>query len=107
MVKAYDRVAHSWLFAVLERMGFSPTFCRWIKNLYSASQSAILVNGFVSHFFHIQSGVRQGDALSCALFILAATSLYLALKRMNGLPGVACLPNGDRLSSVQYADDTT
>jgi hypothetical protein len=107
MVKAYDRVAHSWLFAVLERMGFSPTFCRWIKNLYSASQSAILVNGFVSRFFHIQSGVRQGDALSCALFILAATPLYLALKRMNGLPGVACLPNGDRLSSVQYADDTT
>lgn len=68
--KAYDRVAHPFLFGVLEQMGFPDKFLRALRNLYADMTSQVLVNGVVSDPFNVNSGVRQGCPLTPVMFYL-------------------------------------
>ena len=42
--KAYDRVIISFLLRVMKRMGFSPTFCKWIAMLHEGAQAKFLLS---------------------------------------------------------------
>ena len=106
--KAFDRVEWEFLFCILERMGFGPSFCKWVQTLYTGVQSSVIVNGFLSKFFNLHRGVRQGCPLSPLLYVLVAETLAAALKacpRIKGLSLPAPLPSPSFLS--QYADDTS
>jgi len=48
MEKAFDRVNHSFLFAVLERMGFRPRFIGWLGIMYKGVGSRVMVKGHMS-----------------------------------------------------------
>jgi hypothetical protein len=104
--KAYDRVNHSWLWRVLERQGFGPTFQALVAFLYSSATSHFLVNGRLSNGIQIKRGVRQGDALSCFLYILAMAPLSYAWQHDPAVQGFTCLPDGQDVRIIQYADDT-
>ena len=106
MEKAYDRVHHGWLFKVLERLETGPTITRWIKALYSNVQSTCMVNGFHSDPVQTNRGVRQEDALSCALFILSMIPFILSIEKECRIKGVKCA-NDLRVPVLVYADDTT
>ena len=106
--KAFDRVEWEFLFCTLERMGFGPSFCKWVQTLYSGVQSSVIVNGFLSEFFCLHRGVRQGCPLSPLLYVLVAETLAATLKacpRIKGLTLPAPLQSPSFLS--QYADDTS
>lgn len=83
-------------------MGFGSSFCKWVNLFYSGVQSAVNVNGYLSH------GVRQGCPLSPLLYVLVAEVLAVALRlhpRIESLllPGSSC-----RLLAIsKYADDTS
>ena len=62
--KAFDRVDWLFLFKVLERMGFGPSFVRWVQLLYSGVRNVVLVNGYASPPVFSSRGVRQGCPLS-------------------------------------------
>jgi len=74
-----------------------------VKLIYTELNSVVQVNGFLTEPFEIKKGVKQGDALSCALFILAIDSLIRRIKNdimireldMDTVP----------LKVVAYADD--
>ena len=68
--KAFDRVEHSYMLKVLERMGFGSSFCQWVSLFYSNVYSAVSVNGFLTDFFQVTRGVRQGCPLSPLLYVL-------------------------------------
>ena len=53
----------------------------------------------------VKSGVRQGDALSCIIFILVMEPLALAFQRSVLLRGIE-LSNGRKIKCCMYADDT-
>ena len=38
--KAFDSIAHSFMFAVLEKFGFGPNFIHWIRTLYNGAESS-------------------------------------------------------------------
>ena len=40
-LKAFDRVAHRFLFKALERFGFGPSFIHWIEVIYNSVSSSV------------------------------------------------------------------
>ncbi len=103
--KAYDRINHAYLWAVLQRMGFPDVFINTIKRLYERAESLVFVNGRASPSYKIVRGVRQGDPVSCLLFDLAIEPLAIALRaaplRGFTIPGVR-----SRIITAMFADDT-
>jgi hypothetical protein len=49
-------------------------FIRTFETLYNKISAKILVNGFFSEAIKIERGVKQGDALSCAIHNLHRSS---------------------------------
>jgi hypothetical protein len=105
-VKAYDRVSYDYLWEVLERFGLPPSFIRRAKAVHLNSTVVPWINGVKGRPIRVYSGVRQGDPLSCALFLMCIEPLALALASAPGLSGVR-LPDGSKVTSALYSDDAT
>lgn len=99
--KAFDRVDHVFLWAVLEKFGFPPEFIECIKRLYANASSKVLFNGFLTKAISVQSSVRQGCPLSMSLFILYIEPLIRMLSE--GVRG--CFIDNNFIKVVVYADD--
>lgn len=52
--KAYDKILHSYLWAVLEKLGLPDNTIHLIKSLYESAESAVMVNGELSEKFQIR-----------------------------------------------------
>ena len=73
--KAFDRVDWSFMKSTLSAMGFGPSFISWVDLFYCRVQSAVNVNGYLSPFFSLSRGVRQGCPLSPLLYVLVSEVL--------------------------------
>ncbi len=104
--KAYDKINHNYLWAVLKRMNFPENLIETIKSLYKSAESSVMVNGVLSRKFRITRGVRQGDPMSCLLFDLAIEPLACAIRKSE-MQGFAIPGTTERLIATLFADDTT
>ena len=104
--KAFDRVDWTFMLRVLEAMNFGPSFCTWVRLLYSNVFSQVLVNGYTSDLFPVSRGVRQGCPLSPLLYVLVAETIASAIRKDNNIDGFL-LPNNTKVKLFQYADDTS
>ena len=105
--KAFDRVSHEYLFAVLRAFGFGAGAVAWVRLLYTGIYSSVYVNGHISRTFPVTRSVRQGCGLSPLLYVLCAEPLARRLRlspRIRGFP-VPGRPEDLRVAS--FADDTT
>ena len=106
--KAFDRVDWSFMCATLSRMGFGPSFVRWVVLFYSAVQSSVVVNGYLSRFFPLSRGVRQGCPLSPLLYVLVSEVLAVNIRANPRIIGLSVPGAPQALSPIsQYADDTS
>jgi hypothetical protein len=80
--KAFDSVEHSYIEKCLEKFGLG-NFIPIFKLLYSDLRTDIIINGVIISGFCINRGVKQGDALSCILFVLCMEPL---LRNIQGNP---------------------
>ena len=106
--KAYDSVSHDYLKAVLKRYGFPPQFIQFFSTIYSNYIATVQINGHLTNYLPINRGVKQGDALSCALFILAIDPLIRNIEANSNVPAVKIkLIDGAHVSFkvLAYADD--
>lgn len=108
MEKAFDRVNHSFMFAVLEKMGFGSRFIGWLKIMYKGVGSRVMVNGHMSAVVAQRTGVRQGCPLSPLLFVAYMEPLGSVVRRDLGVVGLHLPGEGaEQLKMTQYADDMT
>ncbi|XP_060177952.1 uncharacterized protein LOC132607890 [Lycium barbarum] len=109
MEKAYDRVSWMFLVRVFRKMGLAEVFIDIVWRLIANTWYSVLLNGQEFVFFHSTRGVKQGDELSPALFILSAEVLSRALNSLfeyNGFRGYGMPKWSAKLNYLAYADDT-
>ena len=105
--KAFDHVDCSFLYSTLSKMGFGPSFIRWVQLLYSDVQSSVLVNGYTTKPFKPSRGVRQGCPLSPLLYILTMEVLACSIRANPDIVGLS-IPRSPILPVLSlYADDTS
>ena len=102
--KAYDSVDHVYISNTLKAYGFPDNFISAVDVLHSNLQAQVQVNGFLSTPFSIRRGVKQGDALSCALFIIAIDPLIRNIEMNQNIPELPLAVNCN-IKTVAYADD--
>ena len=103
--KAYDKIAHDYLYKVLKKFKFPTSFIRKIRELYKNATTAVNLNGVIPEHFKIERGVRQGDPMSCLLYDLAIEPLAQML-RDSTLKGIKIPYKNTKLIATLFADDT-
>ena len=101
--KAFDSVEHWYLKEILKKIGLN-NFVSTFDTLYKNQTVDILLNGNIAGSYKIKNGVKQGDALSCILFILGIEPLIRNINNDNRITGVK---TSDFLlpTTLAYADD--
>ena len=85
--KAFDSVNHNYILALLDKIGlhnFKPIF----QLLYKDLRNDIIINGKIGKGYSLGNGVKQGDALSCSLFILAMEPLLRNIMKNNTITAI-------------------
>jgi retron-type reverse transcriptase len=107
--KAFDKLEHATIIAVLRHKGFGDKWIYWISSILGSGTSEVLLNGVLGRRFHCKRGVRQGGPLSPLLFVLAADLLQSIVNKARDC-GILRLPLpnacGTDFPVIQYADDT-
>lgn len=68
--KAFDKVHHKTLLIKLENLGIHGDLLRWIKSYITNRSQCIKINGCMSKYVNITSGIPQGSHLGPLLFSL-------------------------------------
>ena len=87
--KAFDTV--SWKFIekkTLKYYNFGDSIIKWISIFQKGAESCIIQNGFISEFFYLKRGCRQGDPISPYIFILCAEILGKMIRNNNDIRGI-------------------
>ena len=105
--KAFDSVDHGYIKRCLEAFGlgcFVPIF----ETLYKDLSSEILLNGRAVLGYKILKGVKQGDALSCILFIICIEPLIRNIKENDAIECIRSrLLNVNIPKIYSFADDVS
>ena len=72
--KAFDSVSWKFIIDTLQYFNFGPSFCSWIKTFQYNATSCVSQAGFLSKFFMLGRGCRQGDPISPYIFYYALKS---------------------------------
>ncbi|MBN3290062.1 LIN1 transcriptase, partial [Polypterus senegalus] len=75
--KAFDMIEWKYLFTILEKFGFGPKICAWIKLLYTNPEASVCISNICSDYFKLERGTRQGCPLSPLLFAIAIEPLAI------------------------------
>jgi len=90
---------------ILEKFNFSKKFINIIKTLYSNLTADVMVNGVRYGVFKILRGVKQGDALSCVLFVLCMEILLINIQNNADIKGAELYDVA--IKNFIFADDTS
>jgi len=91
--KAFDRVPHNKLIQKLIGYGVNVNLIEWIMDFLRDRTSCVRVNGSLSDYFNVTSGVPQGSVLGPLLFIIYVNDMF------------QILDGNDSLGLFLYADD--
>ena len=103
--KAFDSLEWDFLLTSLSKFEFGPSLQNWIRTLYSNPSSCVMNRGQSTGYFDIKRGVRQGDPLSPALFIIALEVLLVSIQQSNAINGIKVW--GEDIKNSAFADDLT
>ncbi|KAL3699858.1 hypothetical protein R1sor_017880 [Riccia sorocarpa] len=107
-MKAYDRVAHGFLWDTLEAVDIEEGTMQRIQGLVEGGSSEVHINGSFIEEITIGRGVRQGCPLAPLLFAMTTQPLMLALREEERRGNIQGLNIGDGRALLHqlFADDT-
>lgn len=106
--KAFDRVNHNYLFNLLKHMNFGEFIFNSIKRMYKNSFMRIIVNNSSTGKIFIKNGLKQGDAFSMFLYILANEELLVRIDKNPDIKGYLIrVYKNFECKAMCYADDNT
>jgi len=105
--KAFDSVDHNYIEDTLKAYGFGQGFINIFKILYKNITARILINGFQSESIRIERGVKQGDALSCAIFIICIDPLLRNLNESKNIKEIRIKRSNVFFKAGAFADDVS
>ena len=99
--KAFDSINRSCLWYKLQRFGIKGKLLTAMQALYQDVQCAVRVNGTLTNWFGVSSGVKQGCVISPTLFGIYVNDLAEEIKALQ-----CGIDLGDRHVSIMlFADD--
>ena len=102
--KPFDSVKHSFISAVLKKIGFSVDFIQWIKTFLFDASSCVMNNNFSTGYFKTEYETRQGDPLSPYVFILRLEIFFIQVRSDTSIRGFKY--NSIEIKLTVFADDT-
>ena len=105
--KAFDRVDHAFLEAVLSAAGFGLHFRTWIRLLYVSPEVVVEVNEVRLEPFTLTRSICQGCPLSPMLYILVLEPFLRKLKANLALRGLMLLGASEVARYTAYADNVS
>ena len=103
--KAFDILEWDFLITALQFFKFWESFIRWIEVIYHKPKACVKNNGYLSDFFDISRGIRQGCPVSALLFLLCVEILGIKLRASNSLKGFRFGQGLNPIKLAQYSDD--
>jgi hypothetical protein len=101
--KAFDRVFRAGLWQRIADEGVKGKMWRVLRSIYETVESCVRINGNLTDWFPVETGVRQGCVLSPLLYALFINGLVKEINAMN--LGIEIEEGGKTVSSLLYADD--
>ncbi|XP_043695616.1 uncharacterized protein LOC122646186 [Telopea speciosissima] len=109
MKKAYDRLEWEFIERLLLCMGFCSQFVHMIMGCLRYVSNHILINGASRGSFSPSRGIRQGNPLSLALFILCSHALSCLLLKAESeslIHGIKVRNRAPPITHLLFADDS-
>lgn len=103
LAKAFDRVSHEVLFAILQYCNVGSVIVDGVKMAYEDCYMQLIVNKCLSSRVPLRSSVRQGCPLSPLLFALYLEPFCMAVIRNENIRGFRL--HAAEVKMLAYADD--
>jgi exonuclease III len=103
--KAFDSVSHDYIRKVLGEFGLA-NFVPIFNLLYDCQKVNIAINGNLLEGYEIKNGVKQGDSLSCILFIMCMDPLIRNIENNDNIKRLE-IDNIPIPKVIAYADDVS
>ena len=101
--KAFDKIQHSFMVKILQKVGIEGTYFNIIKATYDKPTENIILNGEKLKSFPLMLGSRQGCQLSPLLFNIVLEVLATAIRTEKEIKGIQFGKQEVKLSL--FADD--
>jgi len=103
--KAYNKIAHDYLWKFLEKYGLPQKFILKIQKLYKKARTVVSVNKMLLKAIKIDRGVKQGCPMSCLLYNIAIEPLAEMIQKIN-LRGFRIQDIEEIILVSMFVDDT-
>ena len=103
--KAYDKIAHNYLWHTLRKYRLPLKFIQKIQRLYRDAQTIVSVNKVLPQVIEIGRGIRQECPISCLLYDIAIKPLAESI-RQSSLRGFRIQGLDKQILVSLFADDT-